>query len=856
MPTILTPDQRLRVFISSTLGELAAERKAVKTAIEEIHLSPVMFELGARPHPPRTLYRAYLDQSHIFVGIYWQKYGWVAPEMEISGLEDEYLLAAGKLKLIYVKSAEDREPRLSELLDRIRNDDQVSYKSFRDADELRSLVTDDLAILLTESFDAARSETPTTPTRERARTSRLPIQPTDFIGRESEITQIAALLDRDDVKMVTLVGPGGIGKTRIAIEVAQHLEDAFEDGLRFVPLAAFRNADNLPTYLVDALELKENTSDTTAALQHWIAQKDVLLVLDNFEQLLEGAWLIADLLEAAGDSGSKILVTSRAVLRIRGEHEWPIPPMTLPKDVEGSISRSDAIRLFMERARQVQPHFTADGREMAIVAEICRRLDGLPLAIELAAARLKLLTPAQLFERLGNRLELLTGGARDLPERQQTLRATIDWSYGLLRDEEKELFARLSVFRRGATLDAIEVVCAGRADVDVLEALASLVEKSLLRQELAETGEARFWMLETIREYAAELFEDLPDRVAVGDRHAEFYEQLCAKAQYGTIGSEQQEWFTRVELDYPNIRVAADHLLRHGGAARVAKMAWDLVLFTWVHGHMTDARRACETALQDPSLDDRARAYALAAGGSAAFWQGDFGEAIPLIAQAKDLFEKIGDERGRGTTLLVLGMVAPELEGPEEAKARLVEALELFERLGERSWLAIGFTAYTWTLMLMGEYEGREDLYERSVALSREMGGELIEGMSLGNLSQLRSVQGRHDEAIRLQIEGLKPLVAAGHMGAIGYTWLNAAQLLARIGAFDDAARFMGARDALYERMNVLDLSLMEKKRAGVEEFLRAEMGDGAYEDARADGRTMSIEAARGLLTSRVGVSA
>ena len=849
MSTILTPDQRLRVFVSSTMKELREERAAVRDAIQDLHMMPIMFDLGARAHPPQNLYRSYLAQSHVFVGIYWQEYGWIAPDMEISGVEDEYVLAGGMPKLIYIKDpAPDRSPELNELLERIRDDDRVSYKPFSDPSELRQLVSDDLAILLTERFYSAAEDEPAT---EAPRTASLPIQPTRFIGRVDDLDEITELIERDDVKLVTLVGPGGIGKTRLSIETARRLEEKFSDGLRFVPLAPLTDDKRFFSYLVTALELKENTSDPQVAVTNWLASKDVLLVLDNFEQLLDAADEVAELLEHA--ESSKILVTSRAVLRIRGEHEYPVEPLSLPRDVQGRIERSDAVALFAERAKEVRPSFVLDRSNEKIVGDICVRLDGLPLAIELGAARMKVLTPEQLFERLCDRLTLLTGGARDLPERQQTLRATIDWSYQLLDQEEKELFARLGVFRKGSTLDAIEDVCQRADDLDVLEALASLVEKSLLRQELSATGEARFWMLETIREFAAELLAVHPNHQQIRECHAAHYERLSHDAERGTLGRDQDIWMERVDQDYANILDASNFIFAHdkeNGPRRLAKMCWALVLFAWVRNRLTDARQAAGLLLER-ELDDLSRAYALAAGGASAFWQGDVGEGVPMVAQAHALFVELGDKRGEGTCLLVLGMVAPDLEGPEAAKERLVQALHIFEELGDEAWLSIGYAAYCWTLMLMDEYEGFEEEYERGVEVSRHVGADLTNAMAIGNLAMLRSWQGRHEEALELHLDALRRLLRSGHLAAVTFTLANSAEVLHVAGDSVLGAELMGARESIYENLNVLDLSLMVKKKDRVLQRLREALGDDVFEEAFARGRSMSPEAAEALLANR-----
>jgi predicted ATPase len=845
--SILTPDQRLRVFVSSTLRELADERVAIKDAIQAIRLAPVMFEMGARPHPPRNLYRAYLEQSHLFVGVYWQSYGWVAPEMEISGLEDEYLLAGDMPKLIYIKEpANEREPRLQELLDRVLDQGGVSVRTFRTVDELREMVPEDLALLLTERFSASVPNEPSPD--EVPATQTLPAQLTRFIGRTEELKEIQQLLLRDEVRLLTLVGPGGIGKSRLSIEIGERVAPEFPDGVRFVPLAAVRDPSRLFDHLVEVLGIKENTSDSQAALSRWLQERSLLLILDNFEQLLGAGDVVARLLEAS--PSCKVLVTSRAVLRLRGEHEYFVPPMTLPKDPQ-QVSQSDAVELFRERADEVRPGIDLTD-DTEIVSKICRRLDGLPLAIELAAARIKVMSPKQLLERLASRLDVLVGGARDLPERQKTLRSTLEWSYDLLGEEEKTLFARLAVFRRGATLEAIETICAPDADIDVLEAVASLIEKTLLRQEVSEVGEARFWMLETIREFATELLEASDEAEPLKDRHAHFFEELCDRAKEGITGSQQQLWFAKVELDYPNIRLAANRLLTRDGHETVARMAYNLVMFSWVRGHLIDARRAAEEVLKAPELSPLARAQALAAGGAATFWQGEIGEAVPALVEAMNLFEQLGERLGYAQCLLVMGMIAPDLEGPDVAKKKLEEVISIFEDEGHEGWLALGTTAHCWILMMLDEHEGLTHVYERAVEAARASGAELTIGMSYGNLGQHRRWQGRLDEALALQIQAIKPLIAADHVAAISYTFQNAAEILTSLGRLEEAARLIGLGEAKLEQLHVLDISLMNARRQRFATELCDRMGEEPFEAARTIGRGLTVKQGVELMTTNV----
>ena len=409
---IRTPDQRVRVFVSSTLGELAAERRAVRDAVTRLRLVPVMFELGARPHPPRSVYRAYLEQSQVFVGIYWQSYGWVAPGEQISGLEDEYRLSAGLPRLIYVKwPAPDREPRLTELLDRIRDEGGVSYQHFSDPAGLQRLVENDLAVLLSERFEMTRRGQAAAGGAPLA--GALPVPATPLLGRDREAAAIEDLVAREGVRLVTLTGPGGVGKTRLMVEAARRLGPGFAGGVRFVELAAVSAADLVAAAIAAGLGLSTSAGQLSTDLESYLRPRRLLLALDNFEQVIGAAPLLAGLLAAA--PGLVVLVTSRAVLRLSGEHEFPVPPLPVPPadaaPDPGQLCRYASVDLFTERAHAADPGFELTGGNAGAVAEICRRLDGLPLAIELAAARVRLLPPQALASRLNQRFSLLTGGA-------------------------------------------------------------------------------------------------------------------------------------------------------------------------------------------------------------------------------------------------------------------------------------------------------------------------------------------------------------------------------------------------------------------------------------------------------------
>ena len=440
---ILTPDQRVRVFVSSTLGELAAERGAVRRAVERLQLLPVMFELGARPHPPRQLYRAYLAQSHVFLAVYWERYGWIAPGEQVSGLEDEYLLCGDLPRLVYVKEpAPGREPRLDALLSRVQDDDRAAYKQFRSMRELAQLVARDLAVLLSERFQLP----PQAPEADRLVEPRgtLPLVPTSFVGRDRERAELSRQITHQ--RAVTVLGPGGAGKTRLAVEASRQAAPAFGGRVCLVelaPVAPEGSEDGVPRAAVKALGLADVSQvdqavDDTALLLRALHGPDTLLVLDNCEHVLEAAaGLTARIL--ADCPHVHVLATSREALGVPGETLVPVAPLTADA----------AVRLFADRATALRPGFAVTAENRTTIEEICRRLDGLPLAVELAAARIKVLPPAEIAKRLDDRFRLLRAGARTAEQRQQTLHAMVDWSYGLLSEPERQVFARLGVFAGG-----------------------------------------------------------------------------------------------------------------------------------------------------------------------------------------------------------------------------------------------------------------------------------------------------------------------------------------------------------------------------------------------------------------------
>ena len=572
---IWTPDRRLRVFISSTLGELAEERQAARRSVEQLRLTPIMFELGARPHPPRALYRSYLAQSEVFVGIYWQRYGWVAPDMDISGLEDEFLLSDGMPRLIYVRRpAPEIEPRLEQMLARLQDEDSASYRPFREPAELHDLLLDDLAVLLTERFGHSRAA----PVREQP-TSNLPAPTTTFLGREEALDSLGALLGDPAVRLVTLTGPGGTGKTRLAVEAARGQVGRFGDGVFFVDLSAEREPDEVFAAIARSLGMG-GTRDGSAleALEHDLHDLHMLLVLDNFEQVVAAGAGVVQLL--AHCPLLKVLVTSREALRVRAERVFVVPPLTLPVADQSAVSvdavlQSEAGRLFVERAAAAGSSFVVTPRNAADVVAVCRRLDGLPLALELAAARMKVFAIDELRAELEKRHEVLTGGARDLPARQQTLRSTIEWSYTLLTDDERTMFSLFSVFTNARLADVAETVQRAPtvADVDVVEALSSLVDKSLVRMIEGEDGRPRFSMLQTIREYGHERLDAVPELAAsIRQAHAVHYTELALALHRRLTYADRAGVLGALGAELVNLRAAWDHWVEHADHRRLGEL--------------------------------------------------------------------------------------------------------------------------------------------------------------------------------------------------------------------------------------------------------------------------------------------
>jgi predicted ATPase len=857
---IRTPDRRLRVFVSSTLGELAEERRVVSRAISALRLTPVMFELGARPYPPREVYQQYLAQSDVFIGLYWQRYGQLVPGAHVSGLEEEFELSGVLPRLLYIKTpAPDREPRLADLLARIEDEASAAYRHFRTRAELGRLVRDDLAVLLSERFAAAEHPVPAaaaaSPGGSRGPRP-LPVGTTSLIGRERNIGEVAGLLGRPGVRLVTLTGPGGIGKTRLALAAGERLRDRFGAGTVFVPLAAVADPGLVLAGIARAAGADlAGTGSPMEALVERFADGAWLLILDNFERVVQAGRDLAELLARCPELA--LLATSRKVLGLAAEREYPVPPLALPATPPpgaagvdlAEVAASPAVALFVDRARAVRPGFTLTEGNATTVAEICRRLEGLPLAIELAAARTRLLDPDALLRRLAASLDALGTGAVDLPERQQTLRATVEWSMGLLANAERSLLETAAVFTDGWTLEAAARV-ADLTEDRALQLSEELARHSLIYLDTGAPG-PRSRMLETIRVFVAERLAARPDAAAIERRHAGYYLALAEQADRPLRGAGQREWLERLEAEAGNLAAAVRWYLAHDPAPlpHVFRVLW---LFWFLRDHISEARVWVD-ALRSvaPSLGPLARVELEWAAVATANEIGDDAAALAARQRLEPLLDTVEDPFLRATGQLALAWTAPITGDFDGALRSAATSLEQFHAQDEPFWTAQAGVALAGAEIAAGRYNRALRHLSEMRDIAERFGYAWLAAWSRTLLGTVAVQQGRLDQARELLDEALNLSLAIRVNRNVALCLVAFARLALAEDDPERAALAAGAADGLRQRAGLRAWPVLRPGEADLTSQIRQVLGTEQFDQAFADGSRLSQREAAAAVRGR-----
>ena len=659
------------------------------------------------------------------------------------------------------------------------------------------------------------------PRTSESRPTHLPGQLTTFVGRQDELAEAEALLH--GTRLLTFTGPGGTGKTRLSIALATQVADRFPDGVFFVPLEPVRDPMLVASRIAASIGVTERANQPVAeALPEWLAPRRVLLVLDNFEQVLDGAPVVADLLRAAPDL--KVIATSRAALRLSGEQEYPVPGLPVPPDpgalssVErmslpggsrgidaAAVGQYAAVRLFIERAKAVRPTFAVTNENAPAVAAIAARLHGMPLAIELAAARVKLLSPEAILTRLEHQLDVLSSGGRDLPARQQTLRGAIAWSYDILDDGSRRLLDRLSVFAGSADIEAAEAVLgpASELDVDVVDGLSALADQSLVRIDETPAGEPRFGLLESIREFAAEQLAARGERDAIVDRHREWFVRLAETAAPELSGGEQRMWLDRLELAHDDLRAVLDRAVAKPEPTVAIPLAFAMWRFWQKHGHLAEARRRLEVMEAAPWSHDepRLRARLLEALGGICWWQGDIPPMQTAYAEALEIWKGLDDDRELANAYYNLSFsFAVGENGPFQGndpdrlgEGYLESALTLYRRIGDHRGEANALWGLGTLRYFEGTESGGEEEFREALRLFRGEDDRTMEAWALHMLGSALIRQHRTAEARDAVAHAIAHFHAAGDIAGLTLTLYDLASVAVQSDDLPRAARLRGA---------------------------------------------------------------
>ena len=806
---IKTPDQKLRVFISSTINELAEERRLARDVINKLRLTPILFELGARPHPPRDLYRAYVEQSHIFIGIYWSSYGWIGPGMEISGIEDEFDLSEGKPRLIYLKEpSHERQPRLTQLLNKIQKSDSVCYQKFLTAEELAELLVNDIVVLLSERFEANDLKKDLT---DKISGANLPIIRDRIIGRENELKLLKDLLSMPEVGLVTITGSGGTGKTALSLKLLHDIKDNYKNRVYFIALASITDASLLPSTIAEELGLfdtgKQPVSNT---LLEYLQDKKTVLLLDNFEQIADAALFVSKILEKC--PSVKIIVTSRTPLHLRGEHIFTLHPLPNPGNQvpDSELTDYPAIQLFIERAKEINSNLTLDVHSLQSISAICKKLDGLPLAIELAAARTRYYPPVLLLGKMQKMLDECSHGSRDLPERQQTLRTTIGWSVNLLDEPQQCFFRRLSVFSDSWTQESSEVIVnwdqPGINSMEITEKLVDLGLVESYSQKINDKElEIRFRMLQTVREYASEILNSAGESEKVKRVHTNYFIGKATELEpqcWSVDTADADNWFYK---EYENLRLAFSFSMHNGNPDSCWLIFGALTWFWLRHGKYSEAFDWMKlvnisihaeediTFKELISAKNRSRAYLTA--GILRYFSGNYSDAEEYLDLSGKIFSETGNLIELARSKVFLGMTRLSLG--DITKPYLAEALNLGHETQDVFSILFASVFMSEAFVAVGQYEKATALLDEAEKNANEFQspfGSALISLQKGNLNY---IEDHFSIAVNHYIKSINLF------SDLGMNTMNGWSFAVSGGCFTEAREFSEARKYLNEGLEI-----------------------------------------------------